>query len=151
MNVPAGFTRMNVNDNGYIDANGPFYCRREGEGMVIGARIEQRHCNAQAVAHGGFIMGFCDFMLTAGLNYRSGLSRFLVTVSASCDFTGPAKLGEWIEGRVELLRVTRSMVFGQGRVTTAAGELVARTSGVLKYSGDPDPRFGPQRYLPKED
>ncbi len=149
MSVPAGFTPMNLADNYYLKVNGPFYCKREGEAMVIGLLVEQRHCNAMNVAHGGLVMGFADFMLTACLNYQSGLSRFLITVSATCDFAGPAKLGEWIEGRAQLLRVTRTMVFGQGLITTAGG-LVARASGVLKYSGEPDARFGRTRYLPQE-
>jgi len=151
MNAPQGYTPMTMEGNAFLNVNGPFYCRREGKAMVIGLRVEERHCNAMNVAHGGLVMSFADLMLTACLNYQSGLSRFLLTVSASCDFAGPAKLGEWIEGRAELLRVTRTMVFGQGRITTQTGELVARASGVLKYSGEPDPRFGPTRYLPTED
>jgi acyl-coenzyme A thioesterase PaaI-like protein len=149
MNAPAGFTVMNVK-GGFLVANGPFHARREGERMVIGLRIEDRHCNSNGVAHGGLVLGFSDFMLTAGLNYGARMSRFLVTVSASCDFAGPAKLGDWMEGRVDVLRVTRNMVFGQGLITTQDGSLVARISGVLKYSGEPDPKYSASRYLPPE-
>jgi len=150
MNPPPGFVPMRLADNSFMEANGPFYSRIDGDALVIGLRVEQRHCNAKGIAHGGLVMAFCDFMLTACLNYQSGLSRFLFTVSAGCDFIGPARLGEWIEGRVQLLRVTRSMVFGQGLITTQAGALVARTNGVMKYSGEPDPRFGRERYLHRE-
>lgn len=150
MSVPEGFRSMPHIRSGFLHANGPFYAKAEGDKLVIGFPIEERHTNSNGVAHGGMILGFSDFMLTAGLNWGAKLSRFLVTVSVSCDFAGPAKLGDWVEGRVDVLRVTRSMVFGQGLITTGNGDLVARVSGVMKYSGEPDPRFSHLRYLTPE-
>jgi uncharacterized protein (TIGR00369 family) len=149
MTPPEGFAVMQVR-GGFPQANGPFFGKREGERLVIGLRIEERHCNSSGVAHGGMILALADFMLTVCLNYGANLSRFLVTVTVSCDFAGPAKLGDWIEGRVDVLKVTRSMVFGQGLVTTQDGALVARVSGVMKFSGEPDPRYSASRYLPAE-
>jgi acyl-coenzyme A thioesterase PaaI-like protein len=64
----------------------------------------------------------------------------------TCDFLAPARHGDWLEGRVEVHKVTRNLLFASA-LLEGAGEPVARASGVLRISGDPDPRFAPERYF----
>jgi acyl-coenzyme A thioesterase PaaI-like protein len=52
-------------------------------------------------------------------------------VSLQIDYLAPAPKGAWVEGRAQVLRSTRSLVFAQGLVT-ADGQTVARVSGVFK-------------------
>ena len=67
------------------------------------------------------IATMCDMLLTVGSNIQSNQSRFMPTVSMTCDFLASPKLGDWIEGRVEVLRVTRNLLFASG-VLVVAGE-----------------------------
>lgn len=145
--IPAGFSRINLPPSGYLEANGPFYARRASGTLAIGLRIEPRHANSIGIAHGGLLMTLADVILTVGSNAVTRLSRFLTTASATCDFLSPAKVGDWIAGEVDVLRVTASHVFTASVIRTDAGDAVARVSGVLVVRGDPDPRFDADRYF----
>jgi uncharacterized protein (TIGR00369 family) len=147
MEIPEGFKLVDLPTNAFLNANGPVYVRMDGERLVLGLRVEARHCNSHGLCHGGMLLALADMILTIGINVQAKLSRFLPTISVTCDFLGPAGKGAWLEARVEVLRTTRNLAFGQGLLTLEDGTPVARLSGVLKISGDPDPAYGPQRYL----
>ncbi len=85
-------------------------------------------------------------LLMLGATAQSGRQRYMLTVNLSCDFVGPAAEGSWIEGRLELLRSTRSLVFCQG-LLAAAGEPVLRFSGIAKPSGEDNAEFTLASYL----
>ena len=144
--TPPGFTRMKFPPSPYMESSGPFYGRWDAEQFVLALVVEEKHCNAQGVCHGGMISTFCDVVLTVGSNIQSGQSRFLPTISMTCDFLGPAPKGSVIEARPQVHRVTRNLLFASA-LLEIAGEPVARTSGVVKIGGDPDPRFHPDRYF----
>ena len=147
MEVPAGFRALDLPSNAFLEANGPIYAKMEGERLVLGLYVEARHCNAIDVCHGGMVLALADLILTIGVNVQAKLSRFLLTVSVTCDFLGPAPKGTWLEGRIEVLRTTRNLAFAQGMLAIAGGTPVARISGILKFGGEPDPAYGPERYL----
>ena len=145
--LPAGFKPVDLPTNAFMNANGPVYVKMEGESLVLGLRIEGRHCNSNAMCHGGMLLTLADLILTIGVNVQAKLSRFLPTVSVTCDFLGPAPLGAWLEARVTVLRTTRNLVFATGLLTLEDASPVARMSGILKISGEPNPAYGPERYL----
>ncbi|HYM31295.1 MAG TPA: PaaI family thioesterase [Candidatus Cybelea sp.] len=130
--VPEGFAPLPFGPDGsFIHVNGPLYGRRDGDDLVMGFRVEPRHCNPANVCHGGMLMSVADMLLGAGSNFRSQLSRFLPTVNMTADFLAPAPLGAWVEGRADVLRITRNLVFAQC-LLTADGAPALRASGVLK-------------------
>jgi len=145
--IPSGFVRLSLPASGYLEANGPFFGKRAGDQVVIGLRIESRHCNSIGIAHGGMILTLADVLLTVGSNVRARTSRFLPTLNITCDFIGSAKQGDWVEGRIELLKATGSHLFSQALLQTDEPRPVARISGVLLVRGDPDPAFAPMRYF----
>jgi len=151
MDIPAGFVKLNLESSLYLQTNGPFFGKQvagENGGEVwIGMRIEHRHCNSSGTAHGGLLMTFADVLLTVGGNVQPDIGRFLPTLNATCDFLGPAIDGDWIEGRIEVLRVTRNFIFAQGLVITGAGAPVMRTSGTMLIRGERDPRYSIERYF----
>ncbi|MEO8204495.1 MAG: PaaI family thioesterase [Betaproteobacteria bacterium] len=149
MDIPAGFTLLDLPSNAFMSANGPVYARMDGAQMVLGLRVEERHCSSIGLCHGGMIMTFADLILTIGVNVQAKLSRFLPTVSVTCDFLGPAPRDTWLEARVTVLRTTRNLAFAHGLITLGDASPVARISGILKIGGEPDPAYGPERYLPK--
>ena len=137
LNIPEGFKLRRWGD-GFIGVNGPLYLKKLNPGVLLGFRVEQRHCNPMGICHGGMIATFCDMLLPISAHYLSSDigRRFLPTISLQVDYLAPSPLGAWVQGEAQLLRITRSLVFMQGLVS-ADGETVARVSGVFKLG----PRF----------
>jgi len=147
MDVPAGFKALDLPTNAFMNANGPVYAKLDGEHLLLGILVEERHCNSMGVCHGGMLLTLADLAFTMGVNVQAKLSRFLPTVSVTCDFLGAAPRGSWLQARVDVLRTTRNLAFGQGLLSLESGTPVARISGILKIGGEPDPAYGLQRYL----
>ena len=145
--IPDGFQRLRFPASAFVETNGPFYGRRREGRFALGFRVEDRHCNAAGVCHGGMIATACDMLLTVGSNIQSGQSRFLPTISMTCDFLASAKNGEWVEGEVEVLRTTRNLLFASGTLRVGSEGVIVRTSGVMRLAAEPDPRFHPDRYF----
>ena len=74
---------------------------------------------------GGFAVAMLDVVLSLAAFVK--LHQWLPTVEIKCSFLAPAKLGTCIgEGRV--LRAGRSMVFLEGKLWGADGELAAHAT-----------------------
>ncbi len=144
--TPAGFRPLTLEPNGFIEVNGPLYGKGEGDRFMLGIRVEPRHCNPRNACHGGMLMTLCDMQLALGSNYQGKLLRFLPTVNLNADFLAPAPLGSWVEGRTEVLRVTRNLVFAQA-ILTADGTPVLRGNGIFKLGSEIDPSFSVERFL----
>lgn len=130
--VPAGFKPFR-SQRGFIGVNGPLFLRRDGDQFRLGFRVEPRHCNPMGNCHGGMLATFADMLLPIGAItlVKELHHRFLPTVSLQLDFIAPARLGDWVEGEMQVLRTTRQMVFAQGLVRS--GDVLAlRCSGVFK-------------------
>ena len=111
---PEGFALLT---NSAFDALvGPFYSKEADDGIVVGLMLEGKHCNSAGTAHGGLISTLADLALGANIANASlsgdELERWrtdgqlpdhapvrLVSVHLTTDFTGMAKVGEWVEMR----------------------------------------------------
>jgi uncharacterized protein (TIGR00369 family) len=136
--IPDGFRPFNFN-MGFLAPNGPLYGKWDRKLMRLGFRVEERHCNPGMVAHGGMLATFADMQLPMAARFQSGKDMgFMPTISLNCDFLAPAKLGAWVEGQAEPVKITRNLVFAQG-LATADDEPCLRYNGVFKIgapSGD---------------
>ncbi|HWD48388.1 MAG TPA: PaaI family thioesterase [Rhizomicrobium sp.] len=129
--VPEGFRRFAF-DFGFIENAGPLYGKWDGANMLMGFRVEMRHCNPGQVAHGGMLATFADMLLPMASRFQSKIDMgFMPTINLTCDYMAPAKLGSWVEGRAEPVRITKGLIFAQG-VATSDGEPCLRTNGVFK-------------------
>lgn len=118
----------------FIEHVGPLYVSVAGGGFRLGFRVQSRHTNPLGICHGGMMATFADMLLPmAVLHAWEGPRHFLPTIGLQIDYLGPSRLGAWVEGRAELLRRTRNMVFAQGLVT-ADGEPALRVSGTFKIA-----------------
>ena len=101
--------------------------------MVFGPRVGPNHCNPVGICHGAWLSTLADLLLplTARLTIDDLNDRFFLTVNLSLDFLDQALLGSWLEGRANVLRRTKRMVFVQGLLTTGGGA-VLRASGVFR-------------------
>ncbi len=59
----------------------------------------------------------------------------------SCDYLAPAPLGAWVEGRAEVVRITRNLLFAQG-LATADGEPCLRANGIFKITSATSTKSG---------
>ena len=132
--IPAGFTALKVGGE-FVAVNGPFYLLHDGDRVQLGFRVEPRHANVVGQCHGGMLMLFADILLPLSARFQADLDdTFLPTVNLTSDFVASAKVGDWVEGRTEVIRVTRNLVFTQG-IISAGGQALTRINGIFKRAG----------------
>lgn len=126
--IPAGFQPV---DTDKFDAMiGPLFFKKEGSGIVLALRLDEKHLNELDSAHGGLLMSLADDVL--GANVWFAIDRkACATTSLNCDFIAQALKGEWLEGRAEITRKTRSLVFVRGQLTVG-DRVIMNASGVWK-------------------
>ncbi|MCW5749960.1 MAG: PaaI family thioesterase [Alphaproteobacteria bacterium] len=111
---PEGFVELEAKSH-FAGMTGPFYASRPADGsLVLGFRVAEKHLNRVSIVHGGMLATFMDMLLSSAMEHASGRRGF--TVRLVTDFVGPAKLGDWIEGRGRLVRMTRSLAFLEGEL-----------------------------------
>jgi uncharacterized protein (TIGR00369 family) len=137
MDIPAGFRSLTLPNNPFMQANGPLYGHWNGKQFVLGCRVLERHTNPGATCHGGMITSLADMTLLLGIRMQLPLPQYLVTINLSTDFIAPAQIGDWIEGRAEVLRAGKNLIFAQGHLSVA-DQLVARINGIFKPAGPVD-------------
>jgi uncharacterized protein (TIGR00369 family) len=134
--VPSGFKPL-FRTSPFLGALGPFYYREEGQGFVIGLRIAEKHANARATAHGGLLVTLADIALGYNAAFSEAQPLALTTASIAADFAGSAKVGDWVEARVDLptvgkrLAVANAYLSGGSARIVRASAVVARSTGVL--------------------
>ena len=139
--IPEGFAPFKLS-MGFLEANGPLYGKWEEERLLLGFRVETRHCNPGQVAHGGMLATFADMLLPIASRFQSKADMgFLPTVSLTCDYLAPAPLGAWVEGRADAVKITRNLLFAQG-MATADGEPVLRANGIFKITSRESTKSG---------
>lgn len=151
-NPPEGFLRIDF-DRGRPDPTfnthvGNLYARRGAKGtrdeFVLGFRVQSNMCNPAGGLHGGMMMTVADLVGTMGGGTLAGVRKFLPTVSMTCDFVAPARLGDWVEGRPELVRQTRTLLFTNIYLTVGE-EKILRASCIAKIPSGDGLAFGKAR------
>jgi uncharacterized protein (TIGR00369 family) len=134
--APEGFIELPFSGGEhFLSLTGPLYAKRDNKKLVLGLRVEKRHCNIAGICHGGMLMTFADMLLGLGARFENEEDfGFMPTVSMTADFLSPAPLGAWVEGRTDLLRSTRNFLFCQC-IVTSNGAPVMRASGIMKTGG----------------
>jgi acyl-coenzyme A thioesterase 13 len=90
---------------------GPLYERRDGEAVSIGLVIAEKHTNSRGICHGGALATLADLALGYAMLAKSGDQGSFLTAHLSVDYAGAAKVGDWIESKVEIQRVGARMAF----------------------------------------
>jgi acyl-coenzyme A thioesterase PaaI-like protein len=105
-----------VEDSGpFIKYIGPFFRSdtelQSGEPVRFGFRIEPHHCNPYQTCHGGMLASFLDFCMFRGFLTQFPELTGSPTVTMSIDYFSGARLGEWVESRVEVTASTKRTIF----------------------------------------
>lgn len=127
---PAGFMPIRHGPN-FNSHAGPFFYRADATTFVTGFRILDHHVNPVGMIHGGMSATFADMSLGLGLAVKCGIPIFTPTVNLTADYLAGGKLGAWVEADVQVVRRTRSMLFGE-TLLVADGVAILRASAVLK-------------------
>jgi uncharacterized protein (TIGR00369 family) len=115
--------------------NGPFWHREENGEVRCAFRLEKKHINGSGAVHGGCLMAFADYCLFA-IGNTVLLDGRGVTLSFSSEFVDAAYEGDLIEGRGEVVRAGRSIVFLRGMLTCGERPLLS-FSGTVKRINAP--------------
>jgi acyl-coenzyme A thioesterase PaaI-like protein len=115
---------------GFNELVGPIWARREGDVCVKGVLVTDKHLNFRGTLHGGMLATFADSVL--GRTVVDAVKpRPSATVQLDMHYVAPVRLGDFLEGRAEIIRVAGSLVFVAGRFSVGAG-VVATANGVWK-------------------
>ena len=119
----------------FTDPWEPLYSRVTPEQISLGTILRDAHCNSRGIIHGGFISAIADnAMGLSCVQIMKGKGRdvkSLVTVNLNVDFTGMAKVGEWIATDSEVVKLGGSLGFVRTRLITDK-DTIARANATFK-------------------
>ena len=74
--TPDGFEPF-AYSSAFLDAVGPLYQGARSDGsLLLGLRIEERHCNRRGFAHGGLLVTLADLVLGLGSDLPGSTIRY---------------------------------------------------------------------------
>lgn len=116
----------------FVTTNGPIEVTRAAGHIVLGLRLEQRHCTPGKVAHSAMLLALIEEAMRHTIAEIHG--RKAALASLTCDMLGPAPLGNWIEARCETTRIALEVIFMRGEVRVN-GEPALTASALWKLLG----------------
>jgi uncharacterized protein (TIGR00369 family) len=118
-----------------IDLIGPVYSKGEGADLVLGLRVEAKHCNMRGTLHGGILATLADVALGYTIAFSTNPPTGLVTTSLNLDFAGTAKVGDWLEVKVDVQKKGSRLAFANCYLSVGE-ERIARASAVFLVAGE---------------
>jgi len=116
---------------GFVHRNGPLYIDRGARRPTVKLTLGPQHTNAIGIASGGLLMTVLDITLGANVSAEINFNGICPTVQFSVNLMAGARIGDELIGEAEVTKVTRSLIFANGRLT-ANGQVIATASGVFK-------------------
>jgi len=121
--------RERVNQ-GFSALVGPIWSRHDEGAWTLGILVGDHHANVMGLAHGGLIATLMDQVVSVAA--WEALSRMpCVTVQLDTHYLAAAQIGQFLEARASVQRVTKSLVFVRGEIY-AGTNLIASGQAVLK-------------------
>jgi uncharacterized protein (TIGR00369 family) len=109
---------------------GPVLEHVEDGRRVFAFQADERHANDRGVVHGGMLMTFADQAFGEQVLDTVG-RKLCATVKLNTQFIAAVLVGDFVEGRAEIVRATRSLVFVRGMLTVG-DRSVAAIDGIWK-------------------
>ena len=92
--------------------------------------IRDMHLNTGQIAHGGFLSTIADTGMGTAAHQVAG-DRRCVTINLNLKFITAAKLGERLNGKVKILKKTKTLVFINCEINNTK-DIVVSASGTWK-------------------
>ena len=140
--VPEGFKALRRGSSPFLSSLGPLYAKKEGEGLVIGLRIEEKHLNTRGVAHGGMLVTLADSALGIVIASMRTPPQPMVTVNLTADFADAAKEGDGVEARVDVQKLGKRLAFANCHLWVGEKRIL-RASGIFAHVAPAAAREGP--------
>ena len=126
---PEGFVQVEATGP-FMATLGPLYRRRTDAGTIIALRIAGQHLNRRGIAHGGMLVTLADSAMGMNLALAREPRLWTVTTSLATEFIDAARLGDWVEARVEILKLGRRLAYANCFLVVGARRIL-RASGVF--------------------
>jgi uncharacterized protein (TIGR00369 family) len=101
---------------------GPGYCTVRGV-------VRKRHLNINRVVHGGVYATILDTSMGAAVMSRLASDEVTATTSLYVEFLRPAREGQELLARGEVLRRGHHLAFVEGKLTAEDGKLLGQAQG----------------------
>jgi uncharacterized protein (TIGR00369 family) len=125
-NVPPGYNML-PELNGYAAHSGPYFWSKDADGgLIYGFQSDERHGNPNGVLHGGAIVTFVDTAL--GHTVLTATGRRCTTVALDNQFVTAIPSGSWIDARVRVRKLSKTLAFLDAEATSAETLLLAATA-----------------------
>jgi uncharacterized protein (TIGR00369 family) len=102
---------------------------------VLGLRVEAKHCNMRGTLHGGILATLADVALGYTIAFSTQPPTGLITASLSLDFAGTAKIGDWLETKVDVQKKGGRLAFANCYIS-AGEQRIVRASAVFVVAGE---------------
>lgn len=134
--LPEGYQPF-AHSGAFGDCIGPFFFREEATGgFRYGFHSRDLHANPNGVTHGGAMYSFADHITGHAVVHAT--KRLCATIKFKVEYLAPGPLNCLIEGQVDLLRITRTMVFLRVRLFTGDRTLMT-ANGTYKLFAPYEP------------
>jgi uncharacterized protein (TIGR00369 family) len=130
---PAAAGWKALDNSGFPSLLGPLWAKHEADGWAYGLLAEPGHCNRRNVIHGGVLTALADHALGL-VAWEAAGRQPCATIQLDTHFVAAVLPGSFIEGRGQIVRVTRSVTFMRGALTVA-GQEVLTANGIWKVLG----------------
>ena len=142
--VPNHFLPLN-STSPFNNLVGPYFARLHQDSLIIGLRLEGKHCNNSGRLHGAMVAAVFDVALghNVGLTiarengedldqYAGGVPGApILTTSLTIDYLGTASSGDWVEATAHVQRAGRSMAFANAELF-CEDRRIAKASGIFR-------------------
>ena len=102
---------------------------------MLGLRVEAKHCNRRGTLHGGILATLADVALGYTIAFSTQPPTGLITANLSLDFAGTAKIGDWLETRVDVQKKGGRLAFANCYIS-AGEQRIVRASAVFVVAGE---------------
>ncbi|WP_028357777.1 PaaI family thioesterase [Brackiella oedipodis] len=118
---PAGFERIR-SESPFNELTGPYYLALQNQQFVaLGMHVQDKHLNRLGIVHGGTYMTFADNAFgQAILAHFDGHDVSFVTANLESQFMAGSQLGDWLEAKVNLNRVGKTLIFAECKLYNQA-------------------------------
>ena len=131
IDIPQGFQEISPLPPG-LKILGPYYIK---DANTYGYRPTFHHIRGKdGDVSGGIILNLCDFVIGSAIatqvyGDRPSEKNFS-TVNTTVDFINRARFNTWLEARVEVLKIGKTLAFGQC-VVASGDTIVCRANSTL--------------------
>ena len=129
LDIPEGYSAL-FRSSPFLDTIGPLFSLGSGENLTIGLRIDTKHTNARGFAHGGVLSTLADIALGYAMESSLDQTTSLVTANLTLDFAGAAKIGDWVETKVDIQKIGSRLAFANAYLSVESKRIV-RASAVF--------------------